>query len=127
MTTGPPGGLPPAERRLERPRLARRATFLAMALSAFCGFVTVAFDWEGMIGLALGLLYYGALLAHLPLGLVAVFGAISSGRHLANLWIHGYFLVVAITAGTWLAAVNEWDVAAEAAICGADLAALRAS
>lgn len=66
-------------------RLANRATLISLGLLLLYFLIAAAGDWEGMIGLALGLLLYFIALAHIPLGLIALVAAFRTGRLVPNL------------------------------------------
>ncbi len=73
-----------------RQRTANRSAGLAIGLMLLF-FVVALGNWEGMIGLALGLLLYAIALAHVPLAIVAVVAAFGTGQHVKNRWIYAYF------------------------------------
>ena len=99
-------------------RVANRATFIALGLLLLFFLIAAAGDWEGMIGLALGLLLYFIALAHVPLGLVALIAAFRTGRLLPNLWVYGYFGAFALAAVFFVGGMNEWGTALEETVEG---------
>jgi len=88
---------------------ANRSALLAVGLMVLFVIVSVAGDWEGMIGLALGLMLYFIALLHVPLGIVALVAAYKSGNYWRNLWIYFYFGGFAIAAIGYAAAIGDWD------------------
>lgn len=92
-------------------RTANRSTFLAIGLLLVFFLVSALGDWEGLEGLALGLMIYFIALLHVPLGIVAVVAGFKSGKHWRNSWIYLYFGAFALVAIGYVAAVNEWGKA----------------
>jgi serine/threonine-protein phosphatase 6 regulatory ankyrin repeat subunit B len=111
-------------------RLANRFTLLAIGLMIFFFLVAAIGDWEGMIGLALGLLLYFIALAHVPLGLAAMISAFRTGDHVQNSWVYGYFGLYLVAAIYYVGSATDMDEAAGLAwerVADADTASLRES
>ncbi len=99
-------------------RLANRATLIALGLLLLFFLIAGFGDWEGMIGLALGLLLYFIALAHIPLGLVALYAAFRTRRPLRNLWVFGYFIAFALAAFFYIGGMNQWGKVLEETVEG---------
>lgn len=90
-------------------RTANRSALLAIGLVLIYFLIAALGDWEGMEGLALGLMIYFIALLHIPLSIVAVVAAFKSGRHWRNSWIYLYFGTFALVVIAYAARVGEWD------------------